>query len=129
MPHIASTLTNSTKYTEWNRNADGRLTAGRSVTIKGGFGLADKNFVTPTGAILTSISDDDLAFLERDHHFNEHIKNGFLKVYKKGAVPGEKAMDGMKLGDASQPLNPMQFQDNDPNKPETLSVSTGSVSV
>ncbi|ASW06301.1 hypothetical protein [Rhizobium sp. 11515TR] len=129
MPHIASTLTNSTKYTEWNRNSDGRLTAGRSVTIKGGFGLADKNFVTPTGAILTSISDDDLAFLEKDHHFNEHVKNGFLKVYRKGAVPGEKAMDGMKLGDASQPLNPMQFQDNDPSKPEVLSVSTGSVSV
>ncbi|NTJ46905.1 hypothetical protein G6K93_07750 [Agrobacterium rhizogenes] len=129
MPHIASTLTNSTKYTEWNRNSDGRLTAGRSVTIKGGFGLADKNFVTPTGAILTSISDDDLAFLEGDHHFKEHLKGGFLKIYKKGAVPGEKAMDGMQLGDASQPLNPMQFQDNDPSKPEVLSVNTGSVTV
>ncbi|ENN86067.1 hypothetical protein RHSP_32011 [Rhizobium freirei PRF 81] len=129
MPHIASTLTNATRYTEWNRGGDGRLIEGRSVVIKGGFGLADKNFVTPTGAILTSISDDELAFLESDHHFKEHLKNGFLKIYKKGAVPGEKAADGMQLGDKSQPLNPMQFQDNDPNKPETLSVSTGSVSV
>lgn len=128
MPHIASTLTNSTKYTEWRRNDDGRLIEGRSVVIKGGFGLADKNFVTPTGAILTSISDDELAFLETDYHFKEHVKGGFLKVYKKGPVAGEKAADGMQLGDKSQPLNPMQFQDNDPNKPETLSVSTGSVS-
>jgi hypothetical protein len=127
MPHIASTLTNATKYTEWTRGGDGRLIEGRSVVIKGGFGLADKNFVTPTGAILTQVTDDELAFLDSDYHFKEHIKGGFLRVYKKGYAPGEKAADGMQLGDKSQPLNPMQFQGKDPAKPETMSVSTGSV--
>lgn len=124
MPYVASTLTNSTKYTDWTRN-EGKLIEGLSVTIKGGFGLADKNFVTPTGAVLTKVTDEEFEFLQTNHHFKQHANNGFVKVYK-GSVPGEKAMDGMQLGDKSSPMNPMQFAEKDEGKPEIMSVNTGS---
>lgn len=127
MPYIASTLTSPTRYVDWLRAGDGSLVEKRSVTIKGGFGLADKNFVTHQGAVLTSVSDDELAFLESDSHFKEHVKEGFLKVFRKGSVEGEKAADGMKLGDKSQPLNPLQFKSKTKDDVEALTVNTGPV--
>ncbi len=124
MPHIASTLTSSTRYVEWIRGGDGRLVEGKSVTIKGGFGLANDKFVTPKGAILSEVNDEELAFLEANTHFQEHVKNGFITVIRGRAVDGEKVASSMKLGDASQPLNPQMFKDGAKDDPSVLRVST-----
>ncbi len=124
MPHIASTLTSDTRYTDWTRNADGRLIEGHSVTVKGGFGLANKQFVTPQGAILTPVSDADVEFLERHSHFQEHAKAGFVKVIAKGKPEGEVAAHNMKLGDASQPMNPQMFKEGAKDDPTVLRVNT-----
>lgn len=126
MPHVASTLTNTTKYTNWIRGGDGRLVMGKSVTIGGGFGLANKNFVTQTGASITSVTDEELKFLEADYHFQEHQKAGFVRVYKS-AVNGDRALGDMAAGDASQPLSPMSYQEKDDKDPSVMSVHTGPV--
>lgn len=124
MPHIASTLSCPTEYTDWKRVADGTLVKGHSVVVKGGFGLADKNFITPTGAVLTEVSADDVAFLEQNVHFKEHQRGGFVKILSK-REDGEKAADKMTLGDKSQPMHPSQFKDK--TDIESLSVNTGPV--
>ncbi len=125
MPHIASTLTCDNEYVQWNRHGDGTVTKGESVLIRGGFGLANKNFVTPQGAILTEITDQELEFLEKDFHFNKHREGGFLKVIRSGSKDGEKAASDMTLGDKSQPRTPSDFSDKKEDQPEILSVNTG----
>ena len=127
MPYIASTLTSPTRYVDWLRAGDGSLVEKKSVTIKGGFGLAHKNFVTHQGAVLTSVTDEELSFLESDWHFKEHLKEGFVKVIRKGPAEGEKAATDMKLGDKSQPINPLQFKTKNKDDVEALTVNTGPV--
>lgn len=127
MPYIASTLTNPQKYAAFHRGGDGFLTEieDLSVVLKGGFGLANSHFVTPTGAVLTPVTDDQLAFLEQHAQFLEHQKKGFVKIIKTGSADGDKAASGMTLGDKSQPLNPQMYKSKDDQKPEVLSVNTG----
>lgn len=131
MPYIASTLTCDQKYTHFSRGTDGFLTEmeDKTVVVKGGFGLANKNFVTPTGATLTQITDEQLALLEQHSQFKMHQDKGFLKVIKSGSADGDKAASGMTLGDKSQPLNPQMYQKKDDERPEILSVNTGQVKV
>jgi hypothetical protein len=126
MPYIASTLTCDNKYTDWLRGQDGFLTERESVTIKGGFGLSNANFITPTGATLTSVTDAQAAFLETHSLFKEHRERGFVKILK-GTSDGDKAASGMTLGDKSQPLNPQMYEKKDDERPEILSVNTGAV--
>lgn len=126
MPHVASTLTCDNKYATYLRGADNFLTENESVTIKGGFGLANQNFVTPTGAVLTPVTDADVALLEKHPQFKDHQDKGFVKILK-GSADGDKAASGMTLGDKSQPLNPQMYQAKDDANPEILSVSTGRV--
>lgn len=126
MPHIASTLTCDNRYANYVRGGDGFLTEVESVTIKGGFGLANQNFVTPTGATVTSVTDAELALLEKHSQFKEHQARGFVKVLK-GTTDGDKGAVGMTLGDKSQPLNPQMYHKKDDERPEILSVSTDQV--
>jgi hypothetical protein len=127
MPHIASTLTCDNKYSNYIRGGDGFLTETESVVVKGGFGLANKNFVTPQGATLTPVTDAELALLEQHSQFKAHQEKGFVKVIKGGSADGEKAASSMTLGDKSQPLNPQMYQKKDDSRPEILSVNTGPI--
>lgn len=131
MPHIASTLTSDQKYTHFSRNADGFLTEveEKTVLIRGGFGLANKHFVTPTGATLTQVTDEQLASLEQHSQFKAHQEKGFVKVIKSGSADSDKAASGMTLGDKSQPLNPQMYHKKDESRPEVLSVNTGPIRV
>lgn len=126
MPHIASTLTCDNKYANYIRGGDGFLTETESVIIKGGFGIANRNFVTLQGATLTPVTDAQLAMLEQHSQFKAHQEKGFIKIIK-GSADGEKAAVGMTLGDKSQPLNPQMYEKKDDERPEILSVNTGPV--
>jgi NAD kinase len=129
MPYIASTLTCNQKYACFHRGGDGFLTEieDKSVLVKGGFGLANHNFVTPTGATLTPVTDAQLAFLEQHSQFLEHQEKGFVKIIKSSNADGDKAASGMTLGDKSQPLNPQMYKKKDDQNPDVLSVNTGRV--
>lgn len=124
MPHIASTLTNSTRYTDFERAGDGSLIEKFAVTVNGGFGLANKNFITPQGAVLTQVSDEEAAFLMKHQQFKDHMKGGFVKVLAK-SQDGEKVAADMDRADKSQPLSPASFKEK--VGVEDLSVSTGPV--
>ena len=124
MPHVASTLTCNNIYAEYHNSGTGAPIRGHQVEIKGGHGMADKNFVTPTGAVLTEVTDEDVAMLEKCPAFIEHQKGGFVHILKR-KVDGEKIVSDMKTRDGSAPLTPAHFKDKDPNDPSVLSVNSG----
>ncbi len=134
MPTVASTLTNAVDYTAWTivktagEQHPPKQIKGRSVRINGGFGLANKQFVTPTGAVLTTVTDEELEFLTQHALFKKHVDGGFVTVHKSERINGDRAIDGMSTLDKSQPLSPASFKEKkllDATTP--LTVSTGPV--
>ena len=83
MPHVFSTITNPVSYVEYEGTDTGRnRPIKRSVTIKGGHGVAEaRNLVTPYG-VATQVTEDELAFLEANPAFQRHKARGFLTVRK-----------------------------------------------
>lgn len=126
MPHIASTLTGSQIYTSYHQGPNDLQEIERQVLIHGGSGIANKMMITPKGAILTPVTDDELELLETNTVFRLHLDNGFVRILRK-SVDGEKASADMSIGDKSSPLNPAMFAEKNSEKPETLSVNSGAV--
>jgi hypothetical protein len=104
MPFLYSTLTNSQIYPIWVKSSDGVNNIEREIRIEGGSGVMNRNFITPMG-VATEISDEDYAALQQMETFNNHVKNGYLKVDKKKIDP-EKAIADMTARDESAPITP-----------------------
>lgn len=115
MPYVYSTLTNSTTYVHYKPTDPKQLSIrDKSVTIRGGANLPTKTLVTPLG-VATKVSDEDMEWLEKDYHFKEHVKQGFLIVDKRNVAP-EKMAESMKKRDLSSPKIPTdaEFKNNPP---------------
>jgi hypothetical protein len=125
MHHIYSTLANNNEYIQYNNNGMGGVnTVQRSVLIKGGHGIHKKGIGTAMG-VHTTVSDDDMAWLQEDFSFKQHIKNGYIQV-KKGEVNTEVAAADMvtrnQKSDAC-PIVPQDFKDD--GKKETVKPAEG----
>lgn len=83
----------------------------KKIIIKGGHGVANKALYTPQG-VVTEVSDDDYELLQKDYHFNDHVKNGFLKVEKR-RMETEKAINDMSPKDGSAPITPADYEKGD----------------
>lgn len=106
MPYIYSTSTNDTIYAEYRSTgpmAPNEMV--RHVLIKGGANRANKNQETFPSTV-TEVSDDDLEFLEKNELFQEHKKNGFIKVVGRSVASLEKAAKDMTTKDRSAPKTP-----------------------
>ena len=123
MPHIASTLTADNRYTEYRDGGADMPVDHMEVLVKGGIGVMDRRFVTPTGATLTEVSDEELAMLERNNLFKLHKSNGFVKILSKKA-DGDKVAGDMITRDNSAPLTPSHYKDKS-DEPEDLTVNSG----
>ena len=66
--YIYSTLSNDQRY---------QLKDGRSVLVAGKANVANKQLVTPKGAV-TVVSEDEFNLLQENIVFIAHAKNGFL---------------------------------------------------
>lgn len=52
----------------------------KTIRIKGGANVRNKyTLATPTG-VVTEVSDEDLALLQKDPAFQNHVAKGFMKV-------------------------------------------------
>lgn len=52
----------------------------RTIVIKGGANVRNRySMATPTGMV-TEVSDEDLAFLQKDAAFQRHVAKGFMRV-------------------------------------------------
>jgi len=80
------------------------------ILIRGGVGVADKKtLVTPTGAVVTGISSEELARLRADRVFLEHEKNGAVRVANHEADPEVVAAD-LRERDESAQLTPEDYE-------------------
>ncbi len=107
MNYVYSTLTSSTDYRVWMPSGNDLPTAGRSIVINGGAGIASKELVTPYGSV-TKVTDEDLALLEADEAFQRHIERGFIRV-ERTKIDLEKIAASMASRDGSSPLVPQDF--------------------
>ena len=100
--YVYSTMTSSTAYAVYKEtNAKDIPVITKKILIEGGSNVVpipSKGIITPRG-VVTEVSDDDMALLEKDYHFNEHKKHGYITVEKK-AIPVEKAVAAMEPKDA-----------------------------
>jgi len=105
MNYIYSTLTCDNAYATYadNGNKDVPVVK-RSVLIRGGHGVANKQLMTPRG-VVTMINDEELELLEKNPSFQKHVERGFLTVEKREIAP-EKVADDMAEKDRSAPLTP-----------------------
>lgn len=106
MPYVYSTLPCGVIYNGYRdeSNINGVPVVTRGVEIKGGAGVADQHFITPNG-VVTSVTDEELAFLQTHDLFNMHLLNGYLKVEGK-EKPVDKVVSDMARGDGSSPITP-----------------------
>lgn len=109
---VLSTLASTTVYAGYhaNDNAGQLPRVKHSVTIEGGAGVANKNFITPRG-VVTAITEEDAAFLKDHKVFRRHADRGFVSFSESD--PGQavdSAVAGMEGRDKSAPLVEEDFQ-------------------
>lgn len=107
MPHVYSTATNGTTYSDYAKGGADLPVRVRNVTVKGGRGW------TPTRGKaffpgITEVSDDDAEFLMGNEAFIRHEKAGFVRI-ESGKPEAEKVVADMELSDGSAPLVPEDF--------------------
>lgn len=118
MPYIYSTLAADTGYAVYAKTNSDLPILEKTIFIKGGAGVANKNIITPRG-VMTEVSQEELALLQDHPVFKMHQENGYVSIDAK-AHAVEKVVADMKGRDVSAPLVP---EDYDPEaagaKPET----------
>lgn len=120
--YIYSTLATDMKYTEYHEPISGETVANikHSVFVNGRANVSDKHFVTPRG-VMTRVSDEDFAMLEKNSLFNLHRKNGYI-TFEKKAADIDKVVVNMKARDVSAPITP-EFYKNLPEEINGLPVA------
>ena len=106
--YVYSTMSQDVRYCQYSKQVGGgEFTPSilRSVTIKGGSGVINRNLITPHG-VVTAIDEDELKFLEGgegqepNRTFQAHKKAGFVKVEKKN-FKVEKVVKDLEAKDKS----------------------------
>lgn len=113
MPYIFSTLACDNEYRSYTKGGNDMPSVEKSVLVKGGAGIANKNLITPRG-VMTSVSDEDLKHLEANESFQMHKENGYITVESKKADADEVAVKSMKKKDKSAPVTPEDYGDKAP---------------
>lgn len=120
--YIYSTLATDMKYTEYHTPIAGETVANvkHSVFVHGRANVSDKHFVTPRG-VMTKVSDEDFAMLEKNSLFKLHMQNGYI-TFEKKAADIDKVVVNMKARDVSAPITP-EFYKNLPDEINGLPVA------
>lgn len=79
MATIKSTLPTSQKYSKWE-NKDGVFVETFSKTINGGHGIMNQFMQSPEGAVLTTVTVEELTELKGIELFQMHQKEGYIVV-------------------------------------------------
>lgn len=104
--YIYSTLSQNTAYAFYKPLTDKNdlREIEHLIEIKGGAGVADKNFITPSGKV-TKITEEDYKLLETNPVYQQHVKNGFI-IAQKTNSDIESVVKKMELRDKSAPIRP-----------------------
>jgi hypothetical protein len=124
MPYVCSTGTNDTCYCEYTPGGGDLPVLKRQVLIKGGANRGGKHLVTPQG-IVTSVSDEDLAFLKTNKAFLRHMERGFVTIIEQKKEPdADKVAKDMTPKDGSAPKTADDYGDKQPVVGKPVSVET-----
>lgn len=113
--YVYSTLATDTAYTEWREGGADLPVPGRAIVIKGGTGVANKNFITPMG-VVTKITEEELSVLKENKVFQMHEQNGFIRYSYAQTDPEKVATKDMATRDNSAPIVPQDYSE-DPESP------------
>jgi|ERR1043165_1729039 hypothetical protein len=104
--YIYSTLAQNTAYAFYKTIVEKNdlLEIERVIEIKGGAGVADKNFITPSGKV-TKIIDEEYELLKTNPVFQQHVKNGFI-IAQKTNSDIDTIIKKMEPRDRSAPIRP-----------------------
>ncbi len=112
MPYVASTQSAPVEYVDWIAGPSGGAhVRGMSVTVNGGANVAQRESggIFTRQGVLTKVTDDELAFLQRNEVFKDHLKAGHVKIMRSESKP-EKFTGDMKKRDASAPLTVSDYE-------------------
>jgi hypothetical protein len=99
--YVFSSLSQNQLYTNWTVGANGVPVEDGQVFISGGAGVINKDkFITPRG-VVTSVTDEQLAILEKNEDFRLHKRTGFIEVRARSA-DADKIGDSLNAGDKSR---------------------------
>lgn len=120
MPYVASTLSNSVEYVlyEDGRNPNEVPNVRARVFVAGGANIPDKHFVTPQG-VISSVTDEEVALLEKNEVFKLHKENGFVQVLDKAPANADHAAANMQGREPAAPVVPQDYHEDDEAKPAT----------
>jgi len=114
MSYITSTMSASVTYCVYAKTVGGLTKVVKEITINGGANVINKHFVTPEG-VCTQVSDEDLELLQQNKTFQQHMKNGFLKIHKHSGADTK----GIEKEDSSAQLTKEKFEKKGRKAPKT----------
>ena len=127
MPFVISTLTGDQEYTLWAPNPEGKGVpkVRKSVIVFGGANTAPQGLgLVKTGAILTpkgvatSVSKEELEFLEANKAFKRHKDRGYLTISNAKNINADEVAKDMTAKDAGAQLEDSDFPDDADKKPK-----------
>lgn len=102
MPYVYSTLSCDQGYAIYDKaEKDGVPVLNRVIHINGKANITNKVLQTPRG-VATEVSDSDLEALNKDYHFSEHLKNGFI-TFESKKFDADEVAKTMEKQDRSAP--------------------------
>lgn len=110
MPYIYSTCSMDIDFPVREKVGDANVLR-KTIHILGGANCPNEVLVTPKG-VVSLITDDDLAYLEKHHYFKKKVKWGHFTVENKSEDPDKVAAD-MKPKDGYAPLTPESLENTD----------------
>lgn len=108
---IYSTLSASVRYAASEPGGADVPVPTDGILIVGGTNVANKNLITPRGAVITEVDADQLERLRNDDVFKLHQANGYITVSDKKEDGEKVASADMQGRDASAPLTPEDYED------------------
>lgn len=123
--HVYSKMAADVTYNDYIGGGDTLSRVAKSVLIKGGAGVANKNIITPLG-VHTEITEDDRDMLLKNGIFKKHQDAGFVTIEEKSEDPDKVATNLTEGPDPSAPLTPVDFEtvnDEQVAVPETVKAS------
>ena len=112
--HVYSKMASDVTYNDYVPGGDIPRVA-RSVTIKGGAGVANKNIITPYG-VHTEITEEERDMLLKNGIFKLHQEGGFVTIEGKKEDPDLVATNLSAGPDPSAPLTPQDFAGANPEQ-------------
>lgn len=77
--YVFSTLPAANQYTVYTKDGNGMPVPDKSITIKGGAGVADRRGDTPLG-VMTELTDAEYDLIKDNAAFRRHVERKFIIV-------------------------------------------------